>query len=421
LFLMKTMTLALAVIAVMALVGCGGGSSLNLDTPAQVQQVSTGGASPLITAWAVVAAHTGVGDVAIPAADNYIEARDSGISRIKVTFPGPMSPGGPSAVSIVGLGGDQSGLVSNLLWSAGNTVVEIALSAALPDQDAYRVTLRFKNLAGYPLSDNHRVMASLKGDVNSSGAVSGIDSRVLAAQIGKAVGPTTARYDMNLDGAINGFDTRIVGQYMGHALPAKPWVFVDVIAPLPPFFAEEGSPGAIELVGVQKWTVVGDTLKRPVQLVANPASAVTLTRVAPGTWRAEALLSWQCDVTATCAGKVYWSSHVVTTHIFPDKLEIFVDGATKTGDTTFDGGKTDLVTPVTLSVSWIDHGAVGYPGWPGSPNIPILWDVPAGLIVSVLGDKNRHIEVRARRTGAGPQTLTGDVAGKKFTVTFLAP
>jgi hypothetical protein len=214
------------------------------------------------------------------------------------------------------------------------------------------------------------------------------------------------------------FGTILVGCGGGGGSTPATWnpATISVTTPLPAL-----GDGSVNLVGVQEWTVAGDRPEHPVELVADPASAVTLTRVSPGTWRAEALLSWQCDVSAMYTGKSYWHSHVITTHIFPEKLEIFVAGATKLFDTTFDGGKTDLVAPVTLSVSWIDHGAVGYPGWATVPDIPILWDVPAGLNISVLGDKGRHIEVRARHTGEGPQTLTGDVAGKRFTVAFLAP
>ncbi|MCX6809174.1 MAG: hypothetical protein NTZ65_00230 [Candidatus Berkelbacteria bacterium] len=189
--------------------------------------------------------------------------------------------------------------------------------------------------------------------------------------------------------------------------PAPEQIRVEVPLPTP--------SGVISLVGVQRWTLVGDTPNRPVELVCLQTDAIALNRVSPGIWEATALSSWQADVALMVNGSEVSRVHVVTTHIIPDKLEILVEGATKVSDAVFDGGIADYVSPVTIKVTWIDHYASGYPGWPGSPDIPVLWTVPEGLVITVLGDKARQIEVRSRE-GFGPQTLVGDVAGKKFTV-----
>lgn len=177
--------------------------------------------------------------------------------------------------------------------------------------------------------------------------------------------------------------------------------------------------GVISLIGIQEWTVIGDTVDHPVDLVSIPKDAVTFTRIMPGLWRAEAMSSWQCDVRAIYSDEVYWSSHVITTHIRPEKLIISVDGAIKLSDITFDGGKTDLVKGINLTVSWIDQGSSLT--MVDNPNIPVLWTVPTGLIVAVAGDKARQICVQARGVGAGPQVLTGDIAGKKFSIVFQTP
>ena len=185
---------------------------------------------PTINSWAVVATHTGVGDVAVPAADEYIESRNAGLKRIRVVFSEPMnqSSAGPGAVNIRGLlGGDRSSLVTTLTWSDSTTVI-IGLSAALPDQDAYKVTLgtAFEDLAGNALSgDVDRVLAALKSDVNSANGVNGTDSRVEQTKMGLLIDATTARYDVNTSGHIDGTDSRIIQTNMGHTLPLKPWVW----------------------------------------------------------------------------------------------------------------------------------------------------------------------------------------------------
>ena len=177
-----------------------------------------------------MATHTGVGDVAVPAADEYIESRNAGLKRIKVVFSEPMnqSSAGPGAVTIRGLlGGDRSSLVTTLTWSDSTTVI-IGLSAALPDQDAYKVTLgtAFEDLAGNALSgDVDRVLAALKSDVNSANGVNGTDSRVEQTKMGLLIDATTARYDVNTSGHIDGTDSRIIQTNMGHTLPLKPWVW----------------------------------------------------------------------------------------------------------------------------------------------------------------------------------------------------
>ncbi|OQA53217.1 MAG: hypothetical protein BWY43_00144 [candidate division WS2 bacterium ADurb.Bin280] len=179
--------------------------------------------------------------------------------------------------------------------------------------------------------------------------------------------------------------------------------------------------GDVEVIGQQIWEVRGDLPSRPVTLFAVPAEALSLERLSPGRWRLTALSSWQCNVYAEVADQTVWSAHVITTRIQPDKLEIFVQGATRSGDGFYADTRLSSAAPVVLNVSWIDHGATGYPGWPGSPDVPVLWDVPMGVRVNTVGEGARRIEIlptEELRSGDSA-ILMGDVAGKLFPIVFI--
>lgn len=175
--------------------------------------------------------------------------------------------------------------------------------------------------------------------------------------------------------------------------------------------------GDVEIIGSQEWEVRGDLPSRPVELVAVPAEALSLERLAPGQWRLTALSSWQCDVHATIAGQTVWSAHVVTTRVVPEKLSILVSSADDLGGGEWRAWTIGVGVSTPLAVTWIDHGATGYPGWEGTPDVPVLWDVPDGLRLTVVGHKGAEINIVPLR--AGTFKLVGDVAGKKFTVWYI--
>lgn len=213
--------------------GLLGAIAILIVSPYQVlaQATDSSNVSPLgITSWSVVATHSIIGEIAVPATDEYIEARKSGISQIRITFSEAIAEDtvSASAIRIVGMiNGDMSSQVTSFIFSNGGTTLDILLAAALPDQDVYKVTISdtAQDTSGNSLTGDHdRVLASLKGDINGSGSISGIDMRILPMKMGLPVNPVTARYDINCSGAISGIDYRVLTTYMGHSLPAKPWI-----------------------------------------------------------------------------------------------------------------------------------------------------------------------------------------------------
>ena len=176
-----------------------------------------------------------------------------------------------------------------------------------------------------------------------------------------------------------------------------------------------GDQGA-DLAGVQQWTVIGDTAAHPVDLVTDETDICRLTRMVPGVWRAEALASCQCHVSAMYAGQAYQPTYVVTTYVDFSRLEINVAGATKLSDTEFDGGKLDTATPLHFTVSWVDHGNTETVDQPG---LPINWEIPAtGLNVQTSGLLKQEAAVVALSAARGQLALHANIVGKEFTIYF---
>lgn len=194
-----------------------------------------------------------------------------------------------------------------------------------------------------------------------------------------------------------------------------PTVDVRVETPVP--YTYEGYDQAADLVGTQIWRVWGDRPDRPVDLVPVENDAIEITR---GTylgayteWSLKALSSWRTDLSVMVGDQLIRTIFVVTERMDPEKLTITIEDTTKLDEVTFDAGELLLGTSKMLVVDW----SYQY-GYPQYPQVPVFWEVPTGLNIAMSPD-SKHVLVTS--TCEGTWELTGDVAGKVFTVKFIVP
>lgn len=184
--------------------------------------------TPTISQWTVVAAHGALGQLAAVAGENYVEARDGGVTQVRLTLAAPLDPAtvSPSALSIVGqAGGDQAGRISGVTLTQGDTVLVVQLSSPLPDGERYTLTVSDTvKLAGGGaiLGSRVRRLSALAGDADASGAVTAADLLAVRSCAGLTVTGATARYDLDGSGTITGADLIAVRERLGHVLPAAP-------------------------------------------------------------------------------------------------------------------------------------------------------------------------------------------------------
>jgi protocatechuate 3,4-dioxygenase beta subunit len=180
---------------------------------------------PEITGWTSLATHGTAGEIGLDMADDAVEPRSSGLSRIRITFTEALDPAtvSPAAISVIGVkSGDVSGLVqSTTLGQAGDVVTVVLAAPADVDRYTFAVSTALKCLAGgVPLAgDRDRVMVALKGDANRQRVVDVGDVTAVQVNVGKAVTLSTARCDLNRDGRINVSDVAVVGVNQGHRVP----------------------------------------------------------------------------------------------------------------------------------------------------------------------------------------------------------
>jgi hypothetical protein len=178
-----------------------------------------------ITGWTVAAMHGAAGEIAIPAAENYVEPRAAGIAKVLITASAALDPAtvNLASVSIVGqIAGDQSGRISSVWLASGNTVFIVQLSTALPDSDKYAFTVSdsVKFADGGSINNSRvRHLWALAGDADGSGAVSAADVLAVRAAVGQAVTAANGRYDLNTSGALTGDDMLFVHRRLGHSPP----------------------------------------------------------------------------------------------------------------------------------------------------------------------------------------------------------
>lgn len=194
-----------------------------------------------------------------------------------------------------------------------------------------------------------------------------------------------------------------------------PTVGIRVETPIP--YTYQGYDQAADLVGRQTWRVYGDRPDRPVNLVPVENDAIEITRGAYlgayTEWSLQALSSWRTDLNVMVDDQLIRTIFVVTERMDSEKLAITIEGATKLDEVTFDAGEVLLGTSKMLVVDWSYQD-----GYPQYPQVPVFWEVPTGLNIAMSPD-SKHVLITS--TSKGTWQLTGDVAGKVFTVKFIVP
>ena len=180
---------------------------------------------PEIIKWEVLENHGTAGQVAIIALDGHVVASADGIRRLRVTFSKRVDPGtvSESIVAIQGqLSGNLSHVVDNVTLGLSDIQMTISLSAPLPDGDRYVLTIAnsVSDSAGRALSGSRdRLLSSLTGDVNGSGAVTFADLLAVRNRIGQSLSAGNASCDVNDSGVITAGDMLAVRALQGHGLP----------------------------------------------------------------------------------------------------------------------------------------------------------------------------------------------------------
>jgi len=180
---------------------------------------------PQITGWQVVATHGAAGELATDVADNYIEPRLGGLTKLGIVFSAAIDQATllPGAVTIAGQNsGDVSSLVSGMTLDGTGTVMTVALSSALADADGYTVTVTgsVRTTGGLPLvGDTDIVLRTLGGDVDASGSVTALDLLALRVVVGQTVAAGNCRLDVDASGVITPADMRALRPRLGNSLP----------------------------------------------------------------------------------------------------------------------------------------------------------------------------------------------------------
>ncbi len=182
---------------------------------------------PVITQWDIEVVHGGgIDELRCEVQDGYIEPRTSGITKLAVQFDRAMktSVTNPSVISIDGVNGGAQPAPSLVSWES-DTCMIITFGSALPDEDAYTITVgaAVQSAAGAALGGDRDIcLRALKGDANGSGAVSDQDLLAIRPHAGDPVTCSNARYDINCSGAINAQDLLAARVYAGNSAPACP-------------------------------------------------------------------------------------------------------------------------------------------------------------------------------------------------------
>ena len=158
------------------------------------------------------------------------------------------------------------------------------------------------------------------------------------------------------------------------------------------------------VVGCQEWRVDGETASSLAEFSTDQPSEIVFVRIEPGTWHVIALGTNYIDVTCTLTGKT-WSVRAETQPVDP----AFVHLTVKANGLSGGAGNYELPLQVgelgEVQMSWTYGG-----GYPGYPQVPVIWTVPAGLNVEFDPATDRR-SIVASAQSAGTYLLEYDVAG----------
>ncbi|NIA21749.1 MAG: hypothetical protein GWP05_07255 [Anaerolineaceae bacterium] len=175
--------------------------------------------------WEVLATHGKAGRIGAEVTNGYVESRQAGIARLRLTFSGPVDPTtlGAGAIDIRGqIGGDLSDMVVGLWLEKDDTVLVVQLADALDDADRYKLALsgRARAFDGGGIGGlRTRKLAALVGDTDGSGKVNYDDLIALRSRADAKLSGKTARFDVNCDGRFGPADEQLINKHFGRSLP----------------------------------------------------------------------------------------------------------------------------------------------------------------------------------------------------------
>ena len=179
-------------------------------TPSHYPRFAWEGIPPHVVSWEIGVPHGSLGDIWCAVEDGYIEPRTFGIKKIRVCFDTDMNtvPIDISQAIIIegAIGGTQT-VSGQIIWESSTCMV-IELSSALPDENAYIITLTnaIKSALGVALEETSMCLTALKGDANGDRSVTAGDLSAILPHKNQPVNCNTARYDINCDGAVTSGD-----------------------------------------------------------------------------------------------------------------------------------------------------------------------------------------------------------------------
>lgn len=200
-------------------------TSLTADDIAGIQSIYAPGPAPTVKSWESLAAHGPSGEVAVVMSGGYVEARSSGLKKIRVTFSRALAPAsvGTAPLVITGqLGGSvgTAGCVASL--DASGCVLTVTLASALADGDRYTIAAAtsLRSVGGVAVAAGQQVTAgALMGDVDGSAVVTSADVLAVRVKAGQAVTSSIAGRDVDNSGTVTGLDMQCVAREMGRSLP----------------------------------------------------------------------------------------------------------------------------------------------------------------------------------------------------------
>ncbi|MBN2582033.1 MAG: hypothetical protein JXL80_03125, partial [Planctomycetes bacterium] len=181
--------------------------------------------SVAIVRWESVADHGPAGEVAVTVDDGATECRLAGLSKLRLTFDGPLDPATVTAgaVTLVGdQGGDLSSRIASLALDDDCIELTVTFDAPLPDADTYHVAVADQVRApdGDPVAgDRELVLHVLAGDADGSGSVTAADVLAVRSAAGQSAAADTAALDVDGSGTVTPADMLAVRRRLGAALP----------------------------------------------------------------------------------------------------------------------------------------------------------------------------------------------------------
>ena len=176
-------------------------------------------------AWAIVASHGPLGELASTVGDGYTEPRLAGLRKLRITFTETIDAATAvaGAVSLTGTSsGDVSALVESLTLDAGGHVLTVTLSASPPDGDVFTVAITdvLRTTGGGTVAGDRRLTVRLlAGDIDGSGVVSVGDILAVRAAAGLPLTPQNASVDIDGSGQVSGADLLQVRSRLGRRVP----------------------------------------------------------------------------------------------------------------------------------------------------------------------------------------------------------